>query len=71
MEMQNRDVMPWVLRIVCTVRPSVSSVRRGVPRQLEYLNNPFPYRLTLECLFHWHAFNMRSLSAMQSADHVL
>src|ERR1035441_4859882 len=70
MEMEHRYMPHWFLWIVGLVRPRVNPVRRGVPCQLEYLDNPFPNSLALECLFDWHTFNVRSLSAVQSADYV-
>ena len=33
--------------------------------QTEYFYDALPNRLTLECLFDWHAFNMGRLSAVQ------
>ena len=50
--------------IVSIVRPRINPVRRGMAFQVEDLNNPFPYRLSLKRLFHGHAFNVRSLGAV-------
>src|SRR5437588_8988137 len=70
MKMQHRYVPHWFLGIVRFVRPCVCSVRCGMPRQVEYLNNPLPNRLAPEYFFHWNTFNVRSLSAMQPPNHV-
>jgi hypothetical protein len=39
--------------------------------KLEYLDNPFPYRLALESLFDRHTLDVLRLHAVQLPNHVL
>jgi len=62
--------MARIARIACIVRPRIYPVRRRMIFQAEDLYDAFPNRFTLECLFHWHAFNVGRLSAMQAPDDI-
>ena len=39
--------------------------------KVEYFDNPLPYRLALENLFYWNAFNVRRFDTMYLADDIL
>src|ERR1700681_4587196 len=68
--MQDRNPSARILRIVRIVRPSIGSKRSRMVFQVEHFNNPFPYRVAIKSLFHWHALNVRGLSPMYPADNV-
>src|SRR5450755_1644086 len=59
-----------VCRIVGVMRPGIGSVRCSVPRQVKYFHDPIPDSLPLKNLFHSHAFNVKSVRSVQSADYL-
>jgi len=67
--MQNRYMLSGLVRGV--VRPCVNPLRRGMPDQIKHFDNALPNCLPLERLFHLHALNMRSFSAVQFPNHIL
>ena len=70
MRVQYGDMTPWMLRIVSIMRPRIDPERCGMAFEIEYLDNPFPHRFSLECFLHWNAFNVRSIRAMYAPDYV-
>src|ERR1700677_3632384 len=58
------------LWVVSFVRPCVNPMRRGMAHKIENFYNPFPNCFPFESFFYWHALNVRSFRAVQSADDV-
>src|SRR5438445_9391937 len=71
MNMEHSDVPFRFLRIIGIVCPSIDFGCFRLPMQIKYLNDSFPYRLSLKCLFYGHAFNVGRFHAMQFANHGL
>src|SRR6266851_6412021 len=70
MQMQDRYVAERMARVVRVMRPSICSECCRMTSKIKDLNDAFPYRFALKCLFHRHAFNVCSVRAMHLADHV-
>jgi hypothetical protein len=71
MKVQHCNVATRVSGVVCLVRPGISPTRLWMPTQLEYLNNPFPYGLTLKRLFHGHTLDVLCFGPMQPMNRIL
>ena len=68
--MQDGYVAERIVRILRVMRPSICSGCCGMTFKIKDLNDAFPCRFAVNCLFHRHAFNVCGVRAMHLADHV-
>jgi len=68
--MQHGYVAERIARVIRVLRPGIRSECCRMTYEIKDLNDAFPYRFAVKCLFHRHAFNVCSIRAMHLADHV-
>src|ERR1700730_6259795 len=70
MQMQDRYVAGRAVRVIRVMSPSICSECCRMTSKVKDLNDTFPHRFALKCLFHRHAFNVCSVRASHRANHV-
>jgi hypothetical protein len=68
--MKHSHVTNGPIWIACFLRPCIHSLGLWMIVKIKHLNNSLPNSFSPKLLFHWNAFDMGSLCAVQSPNHI-